>query len=113
MCAEPIHIDENGYIAEVPVTSIGMGEPYKVGELLYGYQACQVKNAYIDNDKLVIKKGKSEVVYRYIDANAMFSAIRYEGNGELDLSYKVDKSGELTIYMETKRQVEIKSFKME
>lgn len=113
MCAEPITIDENGFIAEVPVTSIGMGEPYKVGELLYGYQACQVKNAYIDDDKLVIKKGKSEIVYRYVDATASFSVIKYDGSGEAKLSYLLKESGELIIYVTTQQQIEIKSFWME
>ena len=112
MCAEPVHIDENGCIAEVPVTSIGMGEPYKTGELLYGYQACQVKNAYIDNAELVILSGRAEVIYRYIDKAAQFTSISFDGDGEAKLSYQADDNGELTICLETKQKIKIRSFVM-
>ena len=112
MCAEQIVIDENGLIAEVPVTSIGMGEPYKVEETLPAFQACQVKNAYIDNDKLIIGKGHSEIVYRYIDTEAKFSSVVFDGNSEADLSYKVAENGELTIFIEANKRFEIKSFSL-
>ena len=112
MCAEPIFIDENGFIAEVLPTSIGMGEPYKVGETIPAYEACQVENAYIDNDKLVISKGKSEVVFRYIEKGADFSCVKYDANGEAALSYSVNDKGELRISFEAKKKLEIKSFRL-
>ena len=111
MCTEPITIDENGLIPEVPVTSVGMGEPYKAGEPLYGYQACQVSNAYIDNDKLIIMEGSAEVIYRYMDSSVSdISSITYEGTGNAFLKHRINKKGELTISVETDHQIEIESF---
>ncbi len=114
MCAEPISVDENGRIPEVPVTSIGIGEPYKAGEPLYGYQACRVSNAWIDGDRLIAGKGGAEAVYRYLDRSLRhFSSIRYEGTGKASLRYRVDEKGELTIRIETNDQAEIKHFIIE
>ena len=83
MCAEPITIDENGLIPEVLPTSIGMGDPYQIGEPLYGYQACKLsQNAWIDKDRLIVKKGRAEVTYRYLDPSTFgFSSLSYEGTG--------------------------------
>ena len=111
MCAEPIFVDLNGLIKEVPVTSIGMGEPYRIGEPLYGYQACQVENAYIDNDKLVINKGRAKVIYRYVDREcAGCSSISYEGTGKAALSHTIDEKGELMINIETDEKIQISFF---
>lgn len=92
----------------------GLGEPYKAGEPLYGYQACQVSNAYIDCDILMVPEGKAEVVYRYIDRSILgFSSITYEGTGNVLLTHKVNEKGELTICIETDHQIEIKNFTIE
>lgn len=113
MCAEPITIDENGFIKEVPITSIGMGEPYRINEPLFGYEACKVSNAYISDDRLIVKKGKAEVVYRYIDKRDLdFSSVSYEGTGNAAVSHKIDERGELTIFIETKEDIEIQAFKL-
>ena len=112
MRAEPIYFDDNGLIKEVKPTSIGMGDPYKKSEPLFGYQACQVsKKAYILDDVLVAEKGKSEVVYRYIDKSCLdISSISYEGSGDAKLDFKINNDGELTIYINTKKRIEIKYF---
>ena len=111
MCAEPITIDENGRIREVPVTSIGMGEPYRLGEPLYGYQACQVRNAYIDGDALVVKKGTASVVYRYVDRECTdCTSITYEGTGRATVSCRTDGKGELTISVEASEDTRITFF---
>ncbi len=60
----------------------------KSEEALPAYQACQVKNAYINNDRLVIGKGHSEIFYRYIDTGTKVSSVVFDGNGEAVLSYK-------------------------
>ena len=70
------------------------------------------KNAYIENDKLIIGKGHSEIVYRYIDPEAKFSSVVFDGNSEADLSYKVAENGELTFFIEAKKRFEIKSFSL-
>ena len=104
MCAEPIFINEDGTINEVPVTSTGMGEPYREGEPLYGYQACQVKNAYIDDDRLVIEKGMSEVMFRYVDRNIKVSSVTFDGSGEAELTFKESDNGELTLYIKARKK---------
>ena len=115
MCAEPLLFDENGLIKEVKPTSIGMGDPYKKGEPLYGYQACKVsKKAYIFEDSLIVRKGKSEVVYRYIDKSCLdIESISYQGDGQAKLDFKVDEDGELTIYISAIEKTRIKRFDIE
>ena len=112
MRAEPIYFDENGLIKEVKPTSIGMGEPYKKNEPLPGYQVCQVsKKAYVLDDVLIAEKGKSEVVYRYIDKSCLdISYIEYEGEGQAKLDFKIDENGELKIYINAKKRTIIKQF---
>lgn len=112
MCAEPIMIDENGRIPEVRPSSIGMGEPYRIGESLPGYQACKLsKNAWIDGDRMIVKKGKAEVVYRYLDPSARsISSVSYMGTGTAAVRHRVDTDGTLTIFIETDQSIEIRSF---
>ena len=112
MCAEPISIDENGLISEVLPSSIGMGEAYRIDEPLYGWQACHLsKNARIDGDKLIVKKGKAEVTYRYLDILARsFSSVSYEGTGKASIEHKLDENGELILAIETDQTIEIASF---
>ncbi len=114
MCAEPITIDENGLIPEVRPSSIGMGEAYRIDEPLYGYQACKLsKNAWIDGDKLIVKKGRAEVTYRYLDTSARcLSSVSYEGTGNASVEYRLDAKGELTLSIETDQTIEIKRFNL-
>lgn len=111
MCAEPITVGSDGRIAEVLPTSIGMGEPYKPGEALYGYQACKLANAYIDGDTLAVKKGRAEAVYRYLDETARsFSSVAFDGTGSAALTASVNEHGELTIHIEAAEQTAIRYF---
>lgn len=110
MCAEPITIDENGFIKEVPVTSIGMGEPYKPDEPLYGYQACQVENAFIDGDKLIVNKGIAKVIYRYVNKNCRECSLTYRGSKKASLKHTIDDKGELTVIIEADERTEISYF---
>lgn len=112
MCAEPIAVDENGLIAEVPVTSTGMGEAYRAGETLPGYQACQVDNAWIDGDRLIIDKGKAKVVFRYVDLSEAFSAVTCD-NKEIGITWRTDEKGELTLLLEANQKTEIRGFMLE
>ncbi len=112
MCAEPIYIDEYGLIPEVLPTSIGMGEPYKMGEPLYGYQACKLsKNTWIEGDKLIVDRGRAEVVYRYLDPSVRdSSSITYKGTGNASVSHRIDANGELTLFIETDQKIKIDTF---
>lgn len=42
LCVEPIAINPDGTIPEVVMTSQGVGDPYKLHEPLFAYQACEV-----------------------------------------------------------------------
>lgn len=111
MCAEPIFFDKNGHIAEVLPTSIGMGEPFSKGEKLYGYQACNVSgSAYISRDRLIVKKGKATVIYRYIDTAQRFSSVEYTGEGSAALDFEVEADGTLTVYINAETDVQIDYF---
>ena len=111
MCAEPITVGADGRIREVPVTSIGMGEPYRAGEPLYGYQACRVENAYIDGEDLVVKQGTASAGYRYVDGeSAACPSIACEADGSVSLSHRVDGKGELTISIEAHENARISFF---
>ena len=112
MCAEPITIGENGLIAEAPVTSIGMGESYRIGEMLPGYQACQVENAWIDNDCLVVNKGKAKVVFRYVDMSETFSAISCDSK-DVTMAWQTNEKGELTLFLEANQRTEIRGFMLQ
>ena len=115
MCAEPITIDENGLIPEVRPSSIGMGEPYRIGERLFGWQACRLsQNAWIDGDRLIVKKGRAEVVFRYLDPSAQdFTSISCEGTGNAAIEYRLDGNGELTLSIETDQTIKITSFTLD
>lgn len=52
LCIEKLHINPDGTIDEVKMTSQGTGEPFAPGEKIMGYQACGVKGtAYIGMDQ--------------------------------------------------------------
>lgn len=112
MCAEPIAVDQDGRIREVQPTSTGIGEPYKIGEPLYGYQACKLsKNAWIDGDRLIASSGGAEVVFRYLDPSARnLSSVSYTGTGNASIKHSVDAEGELTLSIETDQPIEITAF---
>lgn len=104
-------VGSDGRIAEVLPTSIGMGEPYKLGEALYGYQACKLANAYIDGDTLAVKEGRAEAVCRYLDETARsFSSVAFDGTGSAALTASVNEHGELTIHIEAAEQTGIRYF---
>ncbi len=115
MCAEPIQISGNGQIPEVPVSSIGMGEPYRIGEVLPAYEACLVSgSAYLEGDRLKVKKGQGKVVYRYVDLRSLnVSRLSYTGTGSPEIRWSVDAKGELRIRIEAEQDLEIVSFRLE
>ena len=112
MCAEPITVEKDGRIPEVAPTSTGMGEPYRAWEPMYGYQACRVSpGAYIEGDRLTIKKGTAVAVYRYVASGVPENAsIACESTGNPSLEYSLDGRGELTIRITTDRDISIGSF---
>ena len=111
MCAEPIFFDENGLIKEAVPTSIGMGEAFRQGEKIYGYQACGVsEGAYISCDKLIVTKGKAKAVFRYFDTSCRPSSIDFAGDGSASADFEIASDGTLTVYLEAAAETRIDYF---
>lgn len=109
LCIEPITIREDGTIEEVKMTSQGLGEPFKPGEKLMGYQACGLKGSvYIDavNEKderpeeaLVNIASGDEVIFRYVKSERDFQSliIKAEGSGCIEIWMNDRKAGKVEI----------------
>ncbi len=111
MCAEPIFFERNGMIKEAVPTSIGMGEAFKPGERIYAYQACSVsKGAYISDDKLIVTKGKSKIVFRYIDTSCCPLSVDFASEGSVSADYEIDSDGTLTVYLNATTDARISYF---
>lgn len=87
LCIEKIHINEDGTIDEVKMTSQGIGDPFAPGEKIMGYQACTVKGScYIGTDetcgeKLTNINHGDSAVFRYVKSEADWTAITLTVNG--------------------------------
>lgn len=100
LCAEKITFLEDGTIPEVKMTSQGLGDPFKAGEIIYGYQACELSGtAYIDlnddeNYPEVLKNisDGDEAVFRYVEIEKENNTIEitYKGNAKISV-YLNDK----------------------
>ena len=111
MCAEPIFFDRDGIIKEAMPTSIGIGEAFRQGEKIYGYQACCLsKGAYIARDKLIVTKGKSKAVFRYVDTSLCISSVDFVGDSSVSTDFKIDSDGTLTVYLEAIADAQIDYF---
>lgn len=87
LCIEPIHINEDGTIDEVKMTSQGVGKPFGENETIYGYQACELSGTvFIDSDGngsewLTNISPGDEIVFRYVETKDGFSTIELEAEG--------------------------------
>ncbi|MFI3213663.1 MAG: family 43 glycosylhydrolase [Eubacteriales bacterium] len=91
LCIEPITINADGTIDEVPMTSQGIGAPYKPGEEMMAYEACQFKgNLYLDVDNQYgealgnIADG-DKAYYRYVKNEQAYQSVSFtcEGSGTI------------------------------
>ena len=103
MCIEPITINPDGSIDEVPITSQGIGLPFGPGEIIYGYQACILSgSAYIDLDGkgsewiTHISDGDS-AVFRYVEADAGFQYVQIEAEGSGNIEVYLDEEQVATV----------------
>lgn len=93
LCIEPITILPDGTIPEVKMTSQGPGEPFGPGEIIYGYQACEVYGRVfigIDgngSEYLCNIADEDSVVFRYVKSKEGFSraVVKTEGKGTIRL----------------------------
>jgi arabinoxylan arabinofuranohydrolase len=105
LCIEPITINEDGTIDEVKMTSQGVGEPFRKGEPLMGYQACELQGTvYIDVDdnygeKLTNLSVGDTIYFRYIEVQEAFRTIdiKASGSGVIKLLFNEQQVGYVKI----------------
>lgn len=105
LCIEPITINPDGTINEVKMTSQGIGEPFGPGEVIYGYQACQLSGKiYIGLDGTGsecltnIAEGDTSV-FRYVYSETGFRSvsIEAEGKGIADIYFDEKYAGSVMV----------------
>lgn len=105
LCIEPITIQADGTIPEVPMTSQGVGEPFAPDEPIMGYQACDVAGgAFIDQDQaygetLTNLVAGSSATFRYVKSTEAWQDISLIATGSGELTVKLDDEvcGSVTI----------------
>lgn len=105
LCVEKINIMPDGTIPEVKMTSQGVGEPFRPGETIMGYMACEVHGGcYIDLDDeygeaLTSLNMGSSAIYRYVKNDSAWKEIRVTAKGEgiVDILMNKNKVGQLRI----------------
>lgn len=105
LCIEPITINDDGTIDEVKMTSQGIGAPFKPGEKIMAYQACELSGTiYIGLDdiygeKLMNISSKDEALFRYVKSDEKFSTIKIYAKGQADINIFMNnqKAGSMTI----------------
>lgn len=98
LCIEPISIDDDGTIKEVPMTSQGPGAPFGPNEPLMGYQACEVHGSlFIDvgsqfGEQLTNIENGDRAVFRYIESSQPWQAIDVQSTGSAVLQIMFDQT---------------------
>lgn len=99
LCIEKIEILEDGTIPEVKMTSQGIGEPFAPGEIIKGYQACEMLGSvYIGVNEdaesaeeypevLMNISAGDEVMFRYVKSEKEWKEIEilYSGTGKIQV----------------------------
>ena len=99
LCIEKIEILEDGTIPEVKMTSQGVGEPFAPGEVIMGYQACEMSGSvYIGVNEdaesteeypevLMNISAGDEVMFRYVKSEQEWKEIEilYSGAGKIQV----------------------------
>ena len=99
LCIEKIEIMEDGTIPEVKMTSQGVGEPFAPGEVIMGYQACEMSGSVyigVNEDAESAEKypevlmnisAGDEVVFRYVKSEQEWKEIEilYSGTGKIQV----------------------------
>lgn len=99
LCIEKIEILEDGTIPEVKMTSQGIGEPFAPGEVIMGYQACEMSGSVyigVNEDAESTKEypevlmnisAGDEVMFRYVKSEQEWKEIEilYSGTGKIQV----------------------------
>ena len=105
LCIEKIHINEDGTINEVKMTSQGIGDPFAPGEKIMGYRACGVKGScYIGLDetcgeKLMHIADGDGAVFRYVRSDGEWNAISLTVNGSGTVRVLMNKKEAGTVHI--------------
>lgn len=100
VCCEKIYFDEDGRIAEVPMTSQGAGDPFSAGEWVEAYRCCILQGgAYLDlyegQECIVNLTDGAEAVIRYIRVqDGQTVCVRGDGTARLQLYLDQELCGE-------------------
>ncbi len=105
LCIEPITVLPDGTIPEVKMTSQGAGKPFGPGEIIMGYQACELHGKlYTGTDesygeKLCHIRPGDEAVFRYVTNENDFTGIEITaaGSGMIDIFMDDKLAGTLEI----------------
>lgn len=111
LCIEKIEILEDGTIPEVKMTSQGIGEPFAPGEVIMGYQACEMSGSvYIGVNEdaesaeeypevLMNISAGDEVMFRYVKSEQEWKEIslKYRGSGKVKVKMNETCAGEITL----------------
>jgi len=90
LCVEPIFFNSDGSINEVKMTSTASGEPFRQGETIEGWRACEVEGgAYIDGKSLVMAAG-SKATFRYVKFHAPVTHTHIQQDRDTSVTALVD-----------------------
>jgi arabinoxylan arabinofuranohydrolase len=88
LCVEKINIGLAGRIAEVPMTSQGVGAPYAPGERIDGWRSCAVSGGAfvgsrnIGEERLILPSSGSSGTFRYVQSEQGFTSVTLDAEGE-------------------------------
>jgi arabinoxylan arabinofuranohydrolase len=115
LCVEKINILPNGTIPEVKMTSQGAGMPFKPGEMIMGYQACELHGqCYIGQDskyaeKLMHIANDDTAYFRYIENTKEWRNIEITCKGQADIDVYMDGMKAGTVQVDAKAETTINS----
>lgn len=117
LCIEPITVGADGKIAEVKMTSQGVGAPFVPGEAIMGYQACGLKGTvYIGlneeeetkekyPEKLMCISQGDEIIFRYVRSKTAWQGVKMvcRGSGAVEILMNGKSAGSVKVTEEDSR----------
>lgn len=97
LCIEPITINADGSIDEVPMTSQGVGQALPADKWISSYRVCGIKGqcylqpTSVGNEILTNIHEKDCVVFRYFDFQSTITKMSILGQGSAELTVFADK----------------------
>lgn len=98
LCIEPITFRDDGSIIEAKMTSQGAGEPFRAGETIPAWRACEVLGgAWIGpgidgREVLAVSGDRNEALFRYIAFDRQPKRVNFSGVGEGQVEVYLNES---------------------